>query len=220
MLRRHDLVYLDLDSGHQIEVLTEHRPLLEKWLVLNRPFVVGRQVDGDGLLRVGFTMPSAVNVIASKQRVAVTSTFDRVTNHYPPPELSKLINTAPQSWRSVITNLTNDFKTIGLTVQCYGSLVNQFYTQENCLNADSDLDVLIDCTHRAGVEQALSVLETYCLCSPKIDGEIRMNQNWAVSWCELANARHTGAKILVKSNTTVQLMSVNDFLNTPFCHES
>ena len=85
MLRRHDLVYLDLDSGHQIEVLTEHRSFLEKWPVLNRPFVVGRQVDGDGLLRVGFTMPSAVNVTVPKQRVAVTATFDRVTNHYPPP---------------------------------------------------------------------------------------------------------------------------------------
>jgi malonate decarboxylase holo-[acyl-carrier-protein] synthase len=236
MLRRHDLVHLDQGSGHKIEVLTEHRPLLEKWLALNRPFVVGRQIDGDGLLHLGFTVPLSVpftasaktlstvprslNVTAPKQRVAVTTTFDHVTNQYGPPELSTLINTAPQSWQSVITNLSNDFKTIGLTVQCYGSLVNQFYTQENCLHPESDLDVLIDCTHRASVEQALSVLETYQLSCPKIDGEIRMHQHWAVSWRELANARRTGAKILVKSNTTVQLMSVNDFLNTPACHES
>jgi len=216
MLRRHDLVYLDQGCGHKLNVLAEHRPLLANWLARGRPFVVGRQDDDDRQLRLGFTIPGT----GPRRRVGVIAAFDHVTSHRLSPLLAELLDASLQSWRPVMKSLMDAFAEVGLTPRGYGSLVNQFFSGENCLNGQSDLDVLIDCEHRASAERALAILEKNRLCMPKIDGELRMRQHWAVSWRELAQALFTGGQILVKSDTAVQLLSAHAFLDEPFDYEN
>ena len=209
MLKRHDLVYLDLTSVHKLNVVAEYGPFLEGWLAKGRPLVVGRQIDGDSQLRLGITIPGT----GPRCRVSVMANPESVLRSCSPPLISELLTASPHKWHPLIKRLIKSFAQIGIEPRGFGSLVNQFFSGENCLNDNSDLDVLIDCENRSSAELALAILKKNSVCIPKIDGELRMRQNWAVSWRELAQVPCMGNQVLVKSNQMVQLLSANEFLD-------
>ena len=206
--RRHDLVWLDPEALERIAVSTDDQPLLADWQQHDRPLVTGRREPGDARLRLGFTLPGT----ETRRRVGVLAPHETLVRHTPPPLLAELIEAAPISWRTTLIDLATDMAAAGHTIRAYGSLVNQHFSGQLCLRSDSDLDVLVDCTGRAQAIDALRVLEHFADRHPRIDGELRID-GWAVAWRELAGALDNRRSVLAKSDTTVRLVAVDDFLD-------
>lgn len=205
---RHDLVWLDPEAIDRLEVSAGDRPLLADWLQRARPLVTGRREPGDARLRLGFTVPG----VGTRRRVGVIAPRNTLVGHAPPPMLADLVESAPMSWRDTLLDLSAAMASAGHAVRAYGSLVNQHLSGQPCLRADSDLDVLVNCAHRAQAIDALRVLEGFGDGHPRIDGELRI-AGWAVAWRELAGALGTKRSVLTKSDTAVRLMAVDDFLD-------
>lgn len=208
-LRRHDLVWLDpAVDVERLGVPAEHRAEVADWLRRRRPLVVARHDAHPHSARLGFTLPGT----GPRQRREVRAPRAAIVAHEPPPLVESVLDAAPGAWRAPLSALASALREVGLAPRIYGSLVTQAYTGAICVRPGSDADVLIDCASRAEALAALAVLDRHGDGPPRVDGELRMPNGWAVAWRELASALAGGGRVLAKADTGVQLMDVEDFL--------
>jgi phosphoribosyl-dephospho-CoA transferase len=217
VFRRHDLVWLDpalpLD-GFAMQPADGN--VLRDWVGRRLPLVVGRQDgQGDGL-RLGFTLPGT----GPRRRVGVRAPRGAIFDHSPAPLLEHMLAQAhaPATWHTRAAELMRDLCRSWLVAQAFGSLVTQAYTGEPCIRADSDIDLLIPCRDRGDIDAALFALRLHAEGSPRLDAELRMPHGDAVAWRELDQALLGGGttRVLVKFDTNVRLLRVEQFLNTDF----
>jgi len=217
--RRHDLVWLDpawpLDG---VAMQPADDGALRAWVERRLPLVVGRQ-DGQGApdegLRLGFTLPGT----GQRRRIGVRAPRRAIFSHSPAPLLDHMLVQAhaPASWHACTAGLMRDLGRSWLVAQAFGSLVTQAYTGEPCIRADSDIDLLIQCRDRNDIDAALAALRRHADGSPRLDAELRMPHGGAVAWRELDQALlGGGTRVLVKSDTSVRLLRVEQFLSADF----
>jgi phosphoribosyl-dephospho-CoA transferase len=217
VFRRHDLVWLDLAvplDGFAMQPADDDA--LRAWIDRRLPLVVGRQDgQGDGL-RLGFTLPGT----GQRRRVGVRAPPCAIFDHKQAPLLEHALAQAhaPAAWHARAAELMHDLHRCGLVAQTFGSLVTQACTGEPCLRADSDLDLLIACRDRSDIDAALVALRRHAEDGPRLDAELRMPHGGAVAWRELEQALLGGGttRVLVKSDASVRLLSVSQFLNADF----
>ncbi|BAL23907.1 phosphoribosyl-dephospho-CoA transferase [Azoarcus sp. KH32C] len=211
-MRRHDLVWLDpafplADFG----VTEDHRAELGDWIARGLPLVVGRQLGQPGGVRLGFTLSGT----GARRRVEVRAPREAIVAHCAPFLLEALVDHAPEGWQTSLNALALALRQAGMPSRAYGSLVTQAFTGEPCLRKDSDIDLLIDCGNHDEVLAALAILQAHGDGAPRLDGELRMSNGWAVAWRELANALACGGQLLAKSDDDVRLISAEDFFGVP-----
>ncbi|HJV27339.1 MAG TPA: malonate decarboxylase holo-[acyl-carrier-protein] synthase [Aromatoleum sp.] len=209
-LRRHDLVWLDPAFPlAKLGVTEDHRAELGGWIARGLPLVVGRQFGQPGV-RLGFTLPG----IGPRRRVEVRAPQSAIVAHEPPPALESVVRAAPEAWREPLHAIAHAFHDAGLLARAYGSLVTQAVTGEACVRPGSDVDLLVDCAGPNETQVALAILSTCGDRPPRLDGELRMLNGWAVAWRELATTLAAGGQLLAKSDDDVCLMSADGFLLT------
>jgi phosphoribosyl-dephospho-CoA transferase len=211
--RRHDLVWLDpeLDAGLFAEA--EQSDLARDWASRALPLVVARQSASLAIqphqIILGFTLPSA------PMRTRVTLRTDRaaIIRHTRPLPLHDAIKHAPQTWLPGLNSLTALFARTGTVARVYGSLSSEAYSGKPYLDATSDIDLLLECTHDTKLRELLLEMESFPYGLPRIDGEILSASGWAVAWRELAAAMRVDAprQVLAKSDTEACLIPIAEF---------
>ena len=190
--------------------------VLRAWVDRRLPLVVGRQDGQSDGLRLGFTLPG----IGPRRRVGVRAPRSAIFDHSPAPLLEHMLVQAhaPATWHTCTAELMRDLCRSWLVVQAFGSLVTQAYTGEPCIRAESDIDLLIECSDRKDIDAALAALRRHAGGSPRLDAELRMPHGGAVAWRELDQALLGGGteRVLVKSDTSVRLLRVEQFLSADF----
>lgn len=208
--RRHDLIWLapDAAAGGWHAAPGDHAAL-RAWIARGRPLVVARRPADPppgcaDWLGAGFTLPGT----GPRRRVAALVAPQAVVRRRAPLGVEEALPHAPAHWQPTLRSLLAACREAGLTPRVYGSIVTQAVTGEPCLRPDSDLDVLIDCADRRAVHAALAALRGHADAQPRIDGELRLANGWAVAWRELAAADEHGgeARVLAKSDDAVALI--------------
>jgi phosphoribosyl-dephospho-CoA transferase len=208
--RRHDRVWLDPAALERLVVATPWRAALADWLGHGRPLVAARRFPGEALLPLGFTLPGT----GTRERIGVLAPQDAIRAQAPAAPLTELLDAAPAPWQAPLASLAQALAGVGVTARSYGSLANQWLTGIACLRADSDVDLLLDCADAASARQVLAVLARQAPATPRIDGELRLHGR-AVAWRELAAALAHGGRVLAKSDTMIELLPAQAFLQAP-----
>lgn len=213
-LCRHDLVWLDSDLDvDSFAVDDEQAGLVHNWIKQGRPLVVARQCDprviASNQVVLGFTLPPL------RTRVRVHAPRTAVTHTTRPLLLCDAMAYAPVSWLASMNRVQALCEKTAAVARVYGSLSSQAVTQDNYIDAGSDLDLLIECNKYTQVHELLMALEGLPSTMPRIDGEIFMSTGWSVAWRELAAAIRTGtpSDVLVKSDSETRMMRISDFLS-------
>jgi len=208
--RRHDLVWLDPEApctvwGAGPEVVAD-------WIAAGLPFVAARREGSrQDQLRLGFTRPG----LGPRHRVAVTVPVAALERQDEAPTLSSLRPKLPADWQSALADLDAALKAVGCVARLFGSAVTHCLTGQATLRADSDLDLLLDCTETEQVDAVLSILAA-APATPRLDGEIRFTSGWAVSWREFAQVWPAAeAKVLAKADQALALLRVDDLTVEP-----
>jgi len=217
VFQRHDLVWLDparpLDG---VAMQPADGGLLRNWVDRRLPLVVGRQ-DGQGEgLRLGFTLPGT----GPRRRVGVRAPRRAIADHRPAPLLEQMLGQTdvPAGWRACLAETAHELGRAGLRAQTFGSLVTQAYSGEPCIRAGSDADLLIPCRDRNDVAAAIAALRRHGEGALRLDAELRMPHGGAAAWRELEQALSdgAGARVLVKFDTAVRLLRLEQFLTPVF----
>jgi len=217
VFQRHDLVWLDPARPLAgVALQPADGDLLRDWVERRLPLVAGRQ-DGQGEgLRLGFTLPGT----GSRRRVGVRAPRCAIVDHRPAPLLEQMLaqTDVPPGWRAGLAETVRDLGRAGMVAQAFGSLVTQAYTGEPCIRAGSDADLLIPCRDRNDIAAAVAALRRHGEGVPRLDAELRMPHGGAVAWRELeqALADGAGARVLVKFDTAVRLLRLEQFLAPVF----
>jgi phosphoribosyl-dephospho-CoA transferase len=208
IMQRHDLVWLDpdIDAG---AVAADNPEAALHWIRQRHPLVFTRQpaTQGADQLALGFTQP------LTRTRISLRAPRAAVIHRMRPLLLPDAMDHAPDSWRENMFSLQQLCENAGTVARVYGSLSSHAFTGENCLDEESDLDLLLECSRQTKFDLLLAGLEA--IRCPKIDGEILMPTGWAVAWRELFQQKEKSAQVLAKSNREVRLLPVHQFLGCP-----
>lgn len=217
-LRRHDLVWLAPSTPMQhLRVNDAELAAVEYWFKQTRPFVVGRQHATMEDVRLGFTLPD----IRTRHRIEIFAPASAIQHVSVPPALVEMIAYAPQDWQALLRATVQSLGSVGLSARCYGSLVTQAISGEQCVRPQSDIDLLIECRTRTDIEHSLTVLLQHGSGTPRLDGEIRLPNGWAVAWRELALAMSKNTQqVMIKTNDDVRMVSLLAFLNASDLHRT
>lgn len=215
-LERHDLVWLApaaagtaLPAGPCCAADAEATRLLADWVKAGHPLIVARQdgAVGAGQIRLGLALPPALG----KRRLAFLVARHAIVCSMPPPTLSvTALGTLPAHWQPLLSAMLALPELLAVLPRFYGSAAMQFATGLNCLEDDSDLDLLLtppDWPGALAVCRALVALDDP-RCPPRLDGEIRNKAGDAVAWRELAT---DSRQVLVKSLDQVRLVDRTTF---------
>ena len=216
--RRHDLVWLDPGARPgQWQTAPDDGGELRAWIARHLPLVAARPTPAlapAGWLTLGFTVPGQ----GPRRRITVLAAPQIVIHQRAPLTVAEALPHAPAAWCAGMARLDAACRAAGLTPRIYGSLAGEIFSGQISLNADSDLDVLIDCADGDQVRAAVAVLRTAdAAVAPRLDGELRLANGWAVAWRELAAALAAGgsARVLAKSNTLVAMLTIAQLLPEP-----
>lgn len=211
--RRHDLVWLDPEAPRTI--FGAGPEVVADWIAAGLPFVTARREGSrQDQLRLGFTRPG----LGPRHRVAVTAPIAALERQDEAPTLSSLLPKLPEDWQRALADLDVALKGVGCVVRVFGSAVTHCLTGQATLRADSDLDLLLDCTEFDQVDAVLSILTAAVAGAdlPRLDGEIRFANGWAVSWRELAQVWPAAeAQVLAKADQALALLRVADLMVEP-----
>ena len=201
-LRRHDWAWLKPEALTVCrELEAEDRTFLQKWVDSGRPLVVARR-NAPHALRLGVTRPEP----GPRRRVGVTVAPDCILRSMPPLALADVVRHAPPAWHPTLRALQRLARCHAVDIRVYGSLALQYFSPQPCLNADSDLDLLLEPRPAGALEPFLAALARLQARHPlpRMDGEVRRG-DWAVPWRELATALHAGGWVLAKSDQGLTL---------------
>lgn len=209
---RHDRVWLDRDFDARASICAAGLgDAACAWIVQGRPLVVARQDDaGSEYLRLGITFPGT----SSRRRAAVVAPKHAVVAHEPPELLCDAMVLGPPGWKPRMLDLLCICARKGVQAHIYGSLSREIESGEAYLNADSDLDVLFICEADSDVCGLLRALRRLDGAAPRIDGEIRVHNGWAIAWRELAAAvlDHSCDRVLAKSDQAARMIPMAQLL--------
>lgn len=215
MFCRHNRVWLSVSGWQRACAATSkaHLPELEPWAAKDWPLVVRRSesalsADSIGL---GLALPPDAQT-GLKTRIPLTVYLNDIARHEPPLTLAAVASAIPPAWQGAYTDLTHDFIDAQLELRVYGSVALQTITGLLYLTATSDIDVLFYPRTHAQLQQGLHLLQTYAQGLP-LDGEIVFPSGRAVAWKEWAAAVGSSHKVMVKSMTNLNLMSVDALLS-------
>lgn len=199
-LHRHDLVWLDpgMDSD---SIATPNLVEALYWIRLQHPLVVTRQpaMKGDSIA-LGFTLSP------KRTRISLSVPKASIIHRMRPLLLADAIEHAPISWHEGMKKILDVCESAGAAARVYGSLSFQAFTNQDYLDEESDLDLLLECNEHTRFDDLLPALKSISL--PKLDGEIKMPNGWAVAWRELSIT----ASVLAKSDSEVRLFPAREFL--------
>lgn len=215
-MRRHDLVWLDPGAPpRQWHAAPGDTAELGAWIARRLPLVVARRPAApppgrENWIALGFTLPGR----GPRRRITVAASPAAIACRRPPLSLDEAIEHAPGSWRTGMQDLLRACRTAGLAARVYGSIATQIFCREPCLRPDSDLDLLMDCADNGRVRAALALLRAFAPPRPRLDGELRLANGWAVAWRELAAAIEgpPHARVMAKSDTAVALVAADQLL--------
>ena len=210
---RHDLVWLDPEIDAGLFAEAGQSDLARAWVDRALPLVVARQsaalATQPQQIILGFTLPSA----PARTRVTLRAERAAIIRHTRPLPLTEAIKHAPHSWLPGLNSLTALCARTNTVARVYGSLSSEAYSGQPYLDAASDLDLLLECTHDTKLRELLFELENFPHALPRIDGEVLSASGWAVAWRELAAALRadTARQVLAKSDTEARLISPDEF---------
>lgn len=219
-LERHDLVWLAPAAvGSTVGAVQPVGPccaadpeasrLLADWVGAGHPLIVARQDDtvAAGQVRLGLALPPALG----KRRLAFLVGRHNIVRSMPSPALTvAALSVLPAHWRPLLTTVLALPEMLAARPRFYGSAAMQFETGLSCLDAGSDLDLLLtppDWPAALAACRALVALDDP-RCPPRLDGEIRNKTGDAVAWRELAT---DSRQVLVKSLDQVRLVDRTTF---------
>jgi phosphoribosyl-dephospho-CoA transferase len=214
MFSRHDLAWLTPRGWERAGAAAPpaSREAMCAWGKAGWPAVVTRAPAGlpPGLVALGIALPPRA-ADGSKPRIALGSPAEDIERSSPALALAPAARTAPAAWRAALAALDEEAAGAGITLRVYGSLAFGALTGQPHLTARSDIDLLLHPATPPEVQRALDLLEKHARMLP-LDGEIVFGGGQAVAWKELANARHSQARVLAKSLQGVALVTVDSLL--------
>lgn len=215
MFYRHNRVWLSASGWQRACAAANkaHSPELERWAANDWPLIVRRSestVSADSL-GLGLALPPDAHT-GLKTRIPLTVYLNDIARHEPPLALAEVASILPSSWRDACADLTHDLIDAQLELRVYGSVALQAITGLPYLTTTSDIDVLFYPRTHAQLQQGLHLLQT-CAQGLPLDGEIVFPSGLAVAWKEWAEAARSSHKVMVKSMTNLNLMSVDALLS-------
>lgn len=183
---RHDLAYLRpaanlhfLESG-----LTEYpKQKIRDLLQENIPLTVCRQDQlGGGQVKLAMSC----FVAGQKYRIALIVDQADILKFTRPVTLQRLVTHFTVLQTLAFTNFLIQMQRLDCEVYVYGSYAYQYLTQEQYINAGSDLDMVLYPQHARNLMEILShVQQLKQQTALSIDGEIKIHPEWHVSFNEL-----------------------------------
>ena len=205
-IRRHDLIYLSAQAAEPVArslVAKQFANSVIEWIEQGRPFVATRQNPANPLLLLGVTLPQAWG----RPRLLVQADLCWVEDIQPPLAVAHLEHPELQPLKRSFSRF--DFpQELGL----FGSLAWEILTGESYRTAASDLDLICDVRTPEEMENCLNWFAQAARSVPcRLDGEIRIQNNWAVNWRELAQIQlQPDISVLGKNGTSVALVKGPD----------
>jgi len=207
-LPRHRLVWLDPAALDALSLSDPNdRDAVRDWLSAGRPAVVRRsEVDTGHDVPLGIPLPERLG----RRRVALRARPDAIRRTGAMPLLSEAADAAPLGWRPIVHRVATALGACGAAVHVFGSLGWQALTGEAYLRPGSDIDILIEPASGFDAGAVLGVLhELARMTEPRLDGELVLDGDRAVSWRELLTEAE---KLLVRSSAGVSLEDRENFL--------
>jgi phosphoribosyl-dephospho-CoA transferase len=208
LLPRHRLVWLDPAALDALS-LSDHadRDAVRDWLAAGHPAVVRRsEVDTGHDVPLGIPLPTRLG----RRRVALRARPNAILRTGAMPLLSETADAAPLGWRPFVHRVATALGACGAAVHVFGSLGWQALTGEAYLRLSSDIDILIQPAPGFDAGTVLGMLhELAGMTEPRLDGELVLDSDRAVSWRELLT---DAEKLLVRSSAGVSLEDRESFL--------
>lgn len=222
MFRRHDLAWLSASGWRaaRARALPEHAGVIERWQREDWPAVVRRDDAhaGAGEVCLGLALPPHPDS-GHKLRIALRVPAGDVARTTPALALDCLSAALPallpallpDAWRKDLRLLAAD--SADLTFRVYGSLALQAVTAQAYVSPTSDIDLLFYPASSAQLGLGLALLRKHAGSLP-LDGEIVFPNGQAVAWKEWLAAASGNARVLVKEQNGVRLVSRDALLAT------
>ena len=209
-LERHDLVWLEPGAYRRAHLagaarldLRAAQACLADWLRRGHPLIVARQGQDTprGTLRLGLALPPR----EGKHRLAWHVATHTVRRASAPPLLGNIRRALPLAWQDSIAALCEQPLPGASAPRVIGSAALAALTGEPCLNASSDLDLLVTVRHWRQALDTAAALDALAQRRqrPRLDGELRALDGTAVAWREVLRPV---AQVLVKSRSAAQLL--------------
>ncbi len=186
---------------------------VEAWFERGLPAVAAarREEEDADAVALGVALPPA----GARRRVRLVLAREAVLRASPPLRLREAMGSAPREWSASLGALDGAARGAGLVLRVYGSLSWQHLSGERHLTDRSDVDLLVRPRDAASLRRALDLLEARSDGHvPRLDGEVLLPGDRAISWRELAAARRRadGGRVLVKTSSSARLEGVGEAL--------
>lgn len=184
---RHNLCYLDKQAVPDINCSPENLSLFKHWQGCGYPLIMTRQPPDLAVHQIQLAIPYFQAEQVKKIRASFILSCSAISRVSELPDLREL------------------FPDLDYEIKVYGSYCWQYLTKEPYVQAESDLDLLIDYK-----EQSLSDLKSLYaqlqarFPQQRIDGEIRFAGLGDCSWTELL--QQSGESLLFKSIHELSLL--------------
>lgn len=186
-VERHDLAYLQQSANIRFMALS--LPELSKQKILhmlqkNVPLTVCRQDQVDvGQVKLAMSY----FVAGQKYRFALFVDQSDISKITRPVALKEIVTQFPELTTHALTEFLKQMQRLDCEVYVYGSYAYQYLTQEQYVNAASDLDLVLYPQSAQNLSDTLFYLQQLQQKTDlRIDGEIKIHPEWHVSFNELA----------------------------------
>ncbi len=214
-MRRHDLVYLHRDAGFATPCAEPGDASWQAgrdWIAAGRPLVAARQPPGSGRLRLGLSLPLALE----RKRLSIDVEPKAVARIDGPLPIARCCSRLPAGEAAVLRRLAEQATECDAGLGVFGSLAWEVLSGETYRHADSDIDLICDVATLEQFERMLTELQRAAGELPcRLDGELRFPDGNAVAWREMAaQYRQPAAQVLIKGPHGVDLQPVQALLAT------
>jgi phosphoribosyl-dephospho-CoA transferase len=184
------------------------RAALVDWFARGRPAMVRRRDPGDG---PGVAL--CVTLPASRWLASIRFTTGRVAvaRMAPPASLAEVIPGAPPGWHRSLLDLDRAATDAGVPLSVTGPLAWQHVTGEPYVSDRSSVDLLLRPRTRLQLEKVMALLRVReDGDGPRLDGEVHLGWDGAVSWRDLASGRR---RVLVRGIEREAIVEVERLLS-------
>jgi phosphoribosyl-dephospho-CoA transferase len=209
-LAQHTRAWLSPSWGAQLTspLAPPARAALADWFARGRPAMVRRRDPGDG---PGVAL--CVTLPASRWLASIRFTVARavVARTALPATLSEVIPGAPPGWHRSLLDLDRAAREAGVPLSVTGPLAWQHFTGEPYVSERSSVDLLLRPRTRIQLEKVIGLLRVREDGEgPRLDGEVHLGWDGAVSWRDLAVGRR---RVLVKGIDREAIVEVERLLS-------